>query len=78
MTGEIQEIVIHTEDIRLDQFLKWAQVVDTGGKAKELIRSEQVKVNGVVETRRTHRLRHGDLVEVENLGQYKVIHSSSR
>lgn len=78
MTGEIQEIVIHTEDIRLDQFLKWAQVVDTGGKAKELIRSEQVKVNGVVETRRTHRLRHGDVVEVENLGQYKVIHSSSR
>lgn len=75
MTAKFEEIAIHTEDIRLDQFLKWAQVVATGGEAKELIRSELVKVNGVVETRRTHRLRHGDVVEVENVGQYKVIYS---
>jgi ribosome-associated protein len=52
------------ETIKLDQFLKLAQVVQSGGEAKVLIQSGQVQVNGVVETRRGRKLRPGDVVFV--------------
>ena len=53
----------HSEEtIKLDQFLKLAQVVQTGGEAKMLIQSGQVMVNGAVETRRGRKLRPGDAV----------------
>jgi ribosome-associated protein len=54
------------ETIKLDQFLKLAQIVETGGQAKYLIRAGFVQVNGEVETRRGRKLRHGDVVIVEN------------
>ncbi len=41
-------IKIKDEMIRLGQFLKLACVVSTGGEAKVLIQSGQVKVNGNV------------------------------
>ncbi|RIK44424.1 MAG: RNA-binding protein [Chloroflexi bacterium] len=53
------------ETIKLDQFLKLAQVVQTGGEAKILIQSGQVIVNGQVETRRGRKLRPGDVVVVD-------------
>jgi ribosome-associated protein len=53
------------EYIKLDQFLKLANVVSTGGAAKLLIQSGRVQVNGEVETRRGRKLRHGDVVVVE-------------
>ena len=57
---------MHTDEtIKLDQFLKLAQVVQTGGEAKMLIQSGQVIVNGQVETRRGRKLRPGDVVVVE-------------
>ena len=51
------------EYIKLDQFLKLADVVSTGGQAKFLILDGQVKVNGLVETRRGRKLYDGDRVE---------------
>ena len=53
------------ESIKLDQFLKLAQVVQTGGQAKVLIQAGHVLVNGVVETRRGRKLRVGDTVQVD-------------
>jgi ribosome-associated protein len=53
------------EYIKLDQFLKLADVVSTGGQAKFLILDGQVKVNGLVETRRGRKLYAGDRVEVD-------------
>jgi len=50
--------------IQLDQFLKLANVVASGGQAKHLIQSGEVKLNGVVETRRKKKLKPGDIVEV--------------
>ncbi len=52
------------ETIKLEQFLKLAQVVATGGQAKVLIQSGAVRVNGLIETRRGRKLRPGDHVEV--------------
>lgn len=53
------------EYIKLDQFLKLAGVVETGGEAKQLIQSGQVRVNGSIETRRGRKLYHGDVVTVD-------------
>ncbi len=53
------------ETIKLEQFLKLAQIVATGGQAKMLIQSGAVRVNGITETRRGRKLRPGDKVVVD-------------
>lgn len=50
--------------IKLDQFLKWSGAADSGGQAKLLIQTEQVMVNGQIETRRGRKLRKGDQVRL--------------
>ncbi|MBE9100724.1 RNA-binding S4 domain-containing protein [Vacuolonema iberomarrocanum] len=50
--------------IKLDQFLKWQALVQTGGEAKMLILSGDVRVNGDVETRRGRKLVTGDRVSL--------------
>ncbi len=42
--------------ICLDQFLKLHGLVETGGEAKLTIQAGQVRLNGVVETRRRKKL----------------------
>ncbi|MDV6238618.1 RNA-binding S4 domain-containing protein [Trueperella bernardiae] len=49
--------------IKLSQFLKLANLAETGGHASELIAAGEVAVNGQVETRRAHKLATGDVVE---------------
>ena len=48
--------------MKLDQFLKWHNVVSSGGEAKYLIKSGDVKVNGEIEMRRGRKLVKGDKV----------------
>ena len=48
--------------MKLDQFLKWKNLVSTGGEAKIFIKSGSVRVNGVIETRRGRQLTKGDKV----------------
>jgi ribosome-associated protein len=50
--------------IKLDQFLKWQGIVQTGGEAKLLIRASDVSVNNTVETRRGRKLVSGDRITV--------------
>ncbi len=50
--------------ITLGQALKAANIVGSGGEAKLLIQSGEVRVNGEVEVRRGRKLRRGDVVEV--------------
>jgi len=57
------EIPIETETIRLGQLLKLANVVESGSEAKARVQGGEVKVNGMVETRRGRQLRAGDRVE---------------
>jgi ribosome-associated protein len=51
--------------IRLGQFLKLAGVIDSGGETKSRIAAGEVRVNGVVDTRRGRQLRRGDVVTVD-------------
>lgn len=59
---QLPEIPIRDEEIRLGQFIKLANLVETGGLAKELIAAGVVCVNGVRDTRRGKVLRSGDEV----------------
>lgn len=52
--------------IRLDHFLKFKGLVESGGQAKVLIQSGMVRVNGSVDTRRGAKLRLGDAVGFES------------
>ncbi len=60
----MQEVKISTEYIKLDQFLKFSELVDSGGVAKLFIKEELVRVNGEVCTSRGKKLYDGDLVEL--------------
>ena len=64
-------VVIHTEFIKLQDAMKYANVVYSGGEAKTLILEEQVKVNGEVCTMRGKKLRPGDSFEF--MGQTYLI-----
>ncbi|MCK5752729.1 MAG: RNA-binding S4 domain-containing protein [Mycobacterium sp.] len=59
----VSEVPIRDESIRLGQFLKLANLIDSGADAKAVIADGQVSVNGDVETRRGRQLRAGDVVE---------------
>ena len=50
--------------ITLGQALKAANLVGSGGEAKILVQTGEVRVNGEVETRRGRKLKAGDVVEV--------------
>jgi ribosome-associated protein len=68
----LKEIKINSEFIKLDQFLKWAEVSSTGGESKALIIDGKVKVNNTVEFARGKKLYEGYIVEI--LGnQYKIV-----
>ena len=55
-----EKVLITTEFIKLDSFLKYAGLTDTGGQAKEMVLEGMVKVNGEVCTMRGKKLYPGD------------------
>jgi ribosome-associated protein len=60
----MDDVPIRDESIRLGQFLKLANLIDTGSDAKELMIQGLVTVNGDVETRRGRQLVPGDVVKL--------------
>jgi ribosome-associated protein len=60
--AEPDDVPIRDQSIRLGQFLKLGNLVDTGAEAKPLIADGEVQVNGEVETRRGRQLVLGDVV----------------
>lgn len=60
----MKKIFIETEFIKLDQLLKFAEIVDSGGLAKIIIAEGYVKVNGSFCTQRGKKIVYDDLVEV--------------
>lgn len=67
----MENIVITTEFIKLQDLLKFASLVSTGGEAKIIIQEGEVKVNGEVCTMRGKKIRPGDIVELGG-GTYTV------
>ena len=67
--------VIHTEYITLQDAMKYANIVYSGGEAKTLILEEQVKVNGEVCTMRGKKLHPGDRFEFMGQTYLVCIHA---
>lgn len=67
----MEQVKITTEFIKLDQLMKFADMVQSGGEAKMLIAQGLVLVNGEICTQRGKKVRPGDEVEFD--GQtYKI------
>ncbi len=62
-------IQIKTEFIKLDSLLKWAELVQSGGMAKEIIQEGLVHLNGEICTMRGKKIRSGDCVTVSLNGK---------
>lgn len=67
------DIKIETEFIKLDQFLKWAGISDSGAFAKEMIIEGKVRLNGEVVKERGKKIRSGDIIKVADIGEFKCI-----
>ena len=61
----MEKIEITTEFIKLDAFLKFSGLCETGGEAKLCVEDGLVRVNGEVCTQRGKKLRPGDTVELD-------------
>ncbi|OFI05403.1 ribosome-associated protein [Clostridium acetireducens DSM 10703] len=68
----MEEIKINTDIIKLDSFLKWANLVQQGSEAKFFIKSGDIKVNNEVELRRGKKLKKGDIIEFKGKN-YKIV-----
>ena len=60
-------VAISTEFIKLQDAMKYANIVYSGGEAKQLILEEQVLVNGEVCTMRGKKVYPGDTVELDGI-----------
>lgn len=67
----MKEIKIDTEFIKLDQLMKYASMVQTGGEAKMIIAQGLVLVNGEICTQRGKKIRVNDQVEFDG-ETYKI------
>ncbi|MDQ6934810.1 MAG: RNA-binding S4 domain-containing protein [Actinomycetota bacterium] len=65
----MRDVPTRDGEIRLGQFLKLADLVDSGSDVKPLLAEGRVLVNGAVETRRGRQLQRGDVV---SLGEASV------
>ena len=63
---DTHKIKIHTEFIKLQDLLKFAGAVETGGDAKLIIQEGRVSVNGEPCSMRGKKLRPGDRAVIDN------------
>ena len=63
---ESRQIKIHTEYIKLQDLLKFAGAVETGGDAKLIIQEGRVAVNGEPCLMRGKKLRPGDRAVIDS------------
>ena len=71
MNKKIKEIHITSEFITLGQFLKFVDIIQSGGEAKSFLSQNDVFINNELDVRRGRKLRPGDKITV--LGESYLI-----
>ena len=66
------ETAIETEKLQLDQFLKWAGVVSSGGEVRALLEQRLIRRNGETESARRRKLHVGERIEIDGMGAWRV------
>ncbi|MBP5342556.1 RNA-binding S4 domain-containing protein [bacterium] len=72
----MQELIIVTEFIELQNALKLLNYISTGGESKWFIQENDCLINGTKETRRGRKLFDGDILEIQNK-KYLIKHETS-
>lgn len=73
LEAPLRDVAVSGE-IRLGQFLKLAELVESGSEGKALIAAGEVSVNDEVETRRGRQLVDGDVVRARDRAVRVVLH----
>lgn len=68
------EIKIETDTITLGQFLKLADLIQSGGMAKWFLSEHTVLINGEQDQRRGRKLVKGDRIDITGVGSFLVVH----
>ncbi len=68
----METVNITTPMIQLDQFLKWASILQSGGEIRFLLDEKQIFVNGILCTAKRKKLYPGDKVEIKGIGTYLI------
>lgn len=66
-------IEISTPTIKLDQLLKWAGIVESGGQVRLLIDDDLILLNGIKVHERRKTIHPGDIIEIKDMGIWKVM-----
>lgn len=69
---KMETIEINTATIQLDQLLKWAGIVETGGQVKLMLDDQLIKLNGDIVTERRKKIHPGDVIEIDGLGKWQI------
>ena len=67
----MEKVKIDSEYITLGQFLKFADLVSSGGEVRRFISESKIIVNGEAENKRGRKLYKNDLICVNNK-QYQI------
>lgn len=66
------DIFINSEYIKLDQFLKFSNIIGAGGEARNFLMENKIIVNDEPENRRGKKLRNGDIIKIRNK-EYRIV-----
>lgn len=68
----MKKIEISTEYITLGQFLKFADIVSSGGMVKPALQELTIYVNDILEARRGKKLYPGDKILVKSIDTFRI------
>lgn len=69
----METIQIHTQSIQLDQVLKWAGIIDSGGQVKDLLEQRMIYINGDLILQRRKKVYPNDILEIKGIGTWRII-----
>lgn len=67
-----EKIKLDTDFITLGQFLKLAEVIQSGGMAKWFLSENDIFINGEQDQRRGRKLRAGDKIQIPGFGEFLI------
>lgn len=71
---QVLEFDLDGEFVELNQLLKLAGLAGSGGAGKQIVASGAVRVDGVVELRKTAKIRGGQVVRLDDV-EIRVVQS---
>jgi len=67
------EVFITSEFITLGQFLKYENIIESGGNVKLFLEEVPVYINNERDNRRGRKLYPGDVVAIDEIGEFIII-----